>query len=134
MKRLLKLVFVLVVMSCKVQAQDRRSGEIETWVTKAARSMLFAKDTVSLSFGNRGRGRGASIVIDESHSMQSVDGFGFALTGGSAELMMKMPSAVRKELIHNLFSPEEDHIRVSYIRLTIGASDLNSFVFSYNDL
>lgn len=66
--------------------------------------------------------------------MQTVDGFGFALTGGSAELMMKMSKAERTKLLKDLFATDGDAIGVSYIRLTVGASDLNSFVFSYNDL
>src|SRR5512133_2885992 len=48
--------------------------------------------------------------------------------------MMKMLAAPRKELINDLFSRTDNHIGVSYIRLSIGSSDLNSFVFSYNDL
>ena len=74
------------------------------------------------------------IVIDESHSMQTIDGFGFALTGGSAGLIMKMTPEARKALLEDVFSSKDNHIGVSYLRLTIGASDLNSFVFSYDDL
>jgi glucosylceramidase len=110
--------------------------EIEAWVTQPDRSALFVKQDVATHFSTQpaGRGGGTPIVIDESHTMQSVDGFGFALTGGSAELMMKMSPKARTALIEDLFSVKDDHIGVSYIRLTIGASDLNSFVFSYDDL
>ncbi len=108
--------------------------EIESWITKPDRSALFERMPEKIPFSENGRGRGLPIVIDESHSMQTIDGFGFALTGGSAELMMKMSSSARKELITSLFSDQEKGIAVSFIRLTIGASDLNTFVFSYNDL
>lgn len=107
---------------------------IEAWVTTPDRAKLFEKQPEKLLFSEGGRGRGLPIIIDDSHSMQTIDGFGFALTGGSAELMMKMTPDARSKLIRELFSAEANDIGVSYIRLSIGASDLNSFVFSYNDL
>ncbi|WP_280771193.1 glycoside hydrolase family 30 beta sandwich domain-containing protein [Parabacteroides sp. PH5-17] len=116
-------------------AQQAASHQIEAWVTEPDRSALFQKQSEPIPFSTQNPWRGgAPIVIDESHTMQSVDGFGFALTGGSAELMMMMTPSARKSLLEDLFSTKGDHIGVSYIRLTIGASDLNSFVFSYNDL
>lgn len=115
-------------------AQNAGQISIEAWVTQPDRSMLFEKSTEKISFTQRGQGRGLPIIVDEAHSMQTIDGFGFALTGGSAELMMKMTPNARKALIQDLFSATDNHIGVSYIRLSIGSSDLNSFVFSYDDL
>ena len=66
--------------------------------------------------------------------LEQIDGFGYALTGGSAELMMKMTANERASLIRELFASDGNNIGVSYIRLSIGASDMNSFVFSYDDL
>ena len=48
--------------------------------------------------------------------------------------MMKMSSAERAKLLKELFATDGNAIGVSYILISIGASDLNSFVFSYNDL
>jgi len=66
--------------------------------------------------------------------MQSIDGFGFALTSGSAELMMKMSQTARNKLVKELISTDGEGIGISYIRISVGSSDLNSFVFSYDDL
>ncbi len=63
-----------------------------------------------------------------------MDGFGFALTGGSAQLLMKMEADKRAAILREVFLPAEDGIGVSYIRLSIGASDMNDHVFSYDDL
>jgi glucosylceramidase len=129
------IAFMLAVsITGTLTAQGPSSGEIEAWITRQDRSALFQKSTEKIQFTDRGRGRGSAIVIDESHLMQSVDGFGFALTGGSAELMMKMTPQARKKLITDIFSRDGDHIGVSYLRVSIGSSDLNSFVFSYDDL
>ena len=107
---------------------------IESWITNPDRSALFEKQPeITFSEKNSSRG-GSTIIIDDSHQMQTIDGFGFALTGGSAELLMKMSSGERAKILKELFAWDEKNIGVSYIRLSIGASDLNSFVFSYDDL
>jgi glucosylceramidase len=112
-----------------------QSGQIESWITNPDRSALFEKQSGNISFADRNAGRGGStIIIDDSQQMQTIDGFGFALTGGSAELLMKMSSGERAKILKELFAFDDKNIGVSYIRLSIGASDLNSFVFSYNDL
>lgn len=63
-----------------------------------------------------------------------MDGFGFALTGGSAQHIIRMSTAVRHQLLEELFARNENEIGISYLRVSIGASDLNDHVFSYDDL
>lgn len=135
MKKKLLMLFLLAGSIGNVFAQQTAAFEVEAWVTESDRSMLFEKQSEKIPFSTeQGRRGGATIVIDESLQMQEVDGFGFALTGGSAELMMLMTPAARTALLKDLFSKDGNNAGVSYIRLTIGASDLNSYVFSYNDL
>ncbi|MCF8378676.1 MAG: glucosylceramidase [Bacteroidales bacterium] len=130
------LLILCLFPSILIQAQTKSPVFVEAWMTTFDRSELFTKNEKSADFGDSShRGRyGSTIIIDDNHQMQTIDGFGFALTGGSAELMMKMNPKERSKLINELFRTDGDNIGVSYIRLTIGASDLNSFVFSYNDL
>jgi len=115
-------------------ASQQPSLQIEAWVTTPDRSMLFAQQPERINFSATVRGSGSPIVIDEQLTMQSIDGFGFALTGGSAEHLMKMSRTERAKIIREMFATDGNCIGVSYLRLSIGASDLNSFVFSYNDL
>ncbi len=61
-----------------------------------------------------------------------MDGFGFALTGGSALHINSMGASQRADLLNELFG--SDGIAISYLRVTIGASDLDATPFSYNDL
>jgi glucosylceramidase len=134
-KNSLILIVTIVTISCStVNAQSRKPVYIESWITNADRSALFQKQADSIFFGNNNRGGGTPIVIDNTQQYQEVDGFGFALTGGSAELLMKMSSAARTKVLQEIFAVNDINIGVSYIRLSIGASDLNSFVFSYDDL
>jgi glucosylceramidase len=115
-------------------SQNIRPCQVESWVTNPDRSALFQKQSDLVLFNNSNRGGGATIVIDESQRFQEMDGFGFALTGGSAEHMIKMSPAARTRLLQELFTWDNNNIGISYIRLSIGASDLNSYVFSYDDL
>ena len=128
-----KILFILLICSTLPLSAQR---QVEAWITKPDRSVLFGKQPEKIPFVDVSTERrpAIQIVIDEQRVMQTIDGFGFALTGGSAELMMKMSSAERTKLLKDLFGTDGTAIGVSYIRISIGASDLNSFVFSYNDL
>ncbi len=107
---------------------------IKSWITTEDRSMLFHELDSVIEFSKANNPRYASIIIDPNQTMQEIDGFGFALTGGSAELLMGMNLEKRKEILQELFGTNKSEIGISYIRLSIGSSDLNSFTFSYDDL
>ncbi len=115
-------------------AQTEPPIQIESWLTNPDRSALFQKQPGTIVFSSENRGNGAPIIIDDRQEYQTIDGFGFALTGGSAEHIIKMSKDARARLLHELFDTTGNALGVSYLRLSIGASDLNSFVFSYDDL
>ena len=108
------------------------SPTISTWVTKGDKSALLQKQsdqtfgTVSNSF--------PTIEVDSTQTFQTIDGFGYALTGGSAYLIDKLSSADKSSLLNELFGSGSNSIGVSYLRISIGASDLNASVFSYDDM
>jgi glucosylceramidase len=114
--------------------QEGKTIKIGSWITNPDRSVLFEKQSDTLFFSNINDGWGKTIVIDDRQEFQGIDGFGFALTGGSAGLIMRMNPDSRKALLQELFSDSGKSIGVSYLRISIGASDLNDFVFSYDDL
>jgi glucosylceramidase len=124
----------LAIASGTVAAQSNSPKQVEAWVTNSDRSALFQKASDPLAFGARNNARGATIVIDPGQQMQPVDGFGYALTGGSAELLVKMKPEARAEILKQIFGRSGTGLGVSYLRVSIGASDMNSFVFSYDDL
>jgi glucosylceramidase len=108
-------------------------SDVVYWLTKADKSILFKKMEVVMKF-NTTTNQNATIEVDTANTYQSIDGFGFAMTGGSAWLINKMPVANRDELIKELFSPDSASIGISYLRVSIGASDLDATVFSYDDM
>lgn len=75
-----------------------------------------------------------TINVDEGTSYQEMDGFGYTLTGGSAMLINSMSSATRSTLLQELFGTTGNSIGISYLRISIGSSDLDATTFSYNDL
>jgi glucosylceramidase len=116
-----------------LSAQTRKLPEIESWVTTADRADLFQKQPGKITFGKEER-RGLPIIVDDRQSYQSIDGFGFALTEGSAFHLHRMFPTTRRKILEQLFATNDKNVGISYIRLTLGASDLNNFVYSYNDL
>jgi glucosylceramidase len=108
-------------------------GEVSVWLTNPDKSALFAQQGAALPF-LKSTPSGSVIDVDDKQKFQSVDGFGFALTGGSAQHLVRMDSASRAAILHELFATDGNHIGISYLRVSIGASDLNDHVFSYDDL
>lgn len=104
----------------------------EAWLTKADQSILLQKQP-DHSFSSPVNSFN-SIEIDSSQTMQSVDGFGYTLTGGSATLINGLPAGTKALLLDELFGSTSSSIGVSYLRISIGASDLSASVFSYDDL
>ena len=96
-------------------------------------SALLAEQSPKLAFTST-TPTGQVIDVDSAKTYQTMDGFGYALTGGSAMLIHHMAADKRAALLHNLFTTEGDRIGVSYLRLTVGSSDMNDHVYSYDDL
>lgn len=107
---------------------------VSVWVTTGQQTKLLENQADKLSFDTVKNANQAVIEVDESETFQTVDGFGYTLTGGSVEVMNTLAPAKKQELLQNLFGKTENDIGISYLRISIGASDLNASVFSYNDL
>ena len=103
------------------------------WITSPGKNILFVQNSNSLDFGTE-TPSGAVIEVDDEKTYQEIDGFGNCLTGGSATLLNKMENTDRTALLKELFSTEKNSIGISYLRISIGASDLSDHVFSYDDM
>ena len=109
------------------------TNEMDFWLTKGDQSVKLQKQSGILAFGTT-YNVNQNIEVDESQTFQTVDGFGYTLTGGSAEVINQLSTIKKQELLQELFGSGENSIGISYIRLSIGASDLNSAPFSYDDM
>lgn len=135
-KKIIALLFAVVITLTGLFAQSKSKkeatpkGKSSAWITSPNNSIFFQKQAL-LSGSNI-----TSLVIEvnEKKAYQTMDGFGYTLTGGSALHLHNMDAAARSALLKELFATDGNNIGVSYLRLSIGASDLDEKVFSYNDL
>ena len=124
----MRIVLLGICLGGLVQAQAQM--KVSSWVTDPAQKVFFTHQTGKAT-GDKGS---VTINVSPSKSYQTIDGYGWALTGGSAQHIIHMSAPARAALLKDLFSTEGNHIGGSYLRVSIGASDLNDHVFSYDDL
>ncbi len=122
---------IFAAISLNLPAQ-KSNGNMQVWVTSPSNNVFFQKE---LSQAELKSNTSLPIIeVTDSKIYQTMDGFGYTLTGGSALHITKMEPAARAALLKELFAVDGNNIGVSYLRLSIGASDLDEKVFSYNDL
>ncbi|WP_072970468.1 glycoside hydrolase family 30 protein [Flavobacterium saccharophilum] len=133
----LQILLLLPLIAVQVKCGSSKnaaanSGKAQSWITTTDESskLLKQNDLVFNSETNSNQ----TIIVDASQKFQTIEGFGFSLTGGSAQAILKLDKAKREALLQELFSRKEDAIGLSYLRISIGASDLNETVFSYDDM
>ena len=108
-------------------------SDVACWLTNPDMQIYFKKQSTAMNFSNSSN-YNPSIVVDTTLTYQTMDGFGFALTGGSASLLNQLTSTDREALLKELFTSDSTFIGISYLRISVGASDLDASVFSYDDL
>ena len=141
----MKFLFLLVMMGSLANCSESGNSttptdpitpsvnEVDFWLTKGDQTVKLEKQATILKFGTT-TNIYPSIDINPNDVYQSVEGFGFTLTGGSAQVINQLSTSKKQELLQELFGNSTASISISYLRISIGASDLNETVFSYNDL
>jgi len=111
------------------------SGAIKVWMTTGDQTELLSHEG-DLDFATTDVASGAATVIDVDPTVryQEMVGFGGAMTDSSAWLLRnRMSAQQRSDLIQDLFSPSNG-IGLSFMRLTIGASDFSPTQYSLDDM
>ncbi len=131
---LLPVYLILVSLAgCRESASSDPAPLSGTlYVTSPDRSRLLEPRKVEEV--SRPAPEGIPIRIDPHITYQKMDGFGYTLTGGSALHLQKMSEPARDSVLQELFGIENNGLGISYLRISIGASDLDEFPWSYNDL
>ena len=129
MKSLFMLTVSILFLSCsssnELAAQTPPptpvfTNEMDFWLTKGNQDVMLQKQSSVLAFGSVANNF-PNIQVDENQIFQSIDGFGYTLTGGSAQVINQLNPTKRQELLQELFGSGENAISVSYIRISIGA-------------
>jgi glucosylceramidase len=114
-------------------SRKQQKNDVQCWLTSPTSNILFQKQDTGLKFGPVAASDPV-IEVNENLTFQTIDGFGNCLTDGSAELMHKMSPGARAALLKELFATDGNNIGISYLRISLGASDLSRECYSYNDL
>jgi glucosylceramidase len=118
------LIFsILLSVSFALQAQT-----VNSWVTNANQSALIQPQAAV----NFSPGTGPTITVNAATTYQTIDGYGFTLTEGSAEAINALNATQQTNLLNELFNTSTG-AGISVLRISIGASDLSSSAYSYND-
>ncbi|WP_051068822.1 glycoside hydrolase family 30 protein [Cesiribacter andamanensis] len=110
-----------------------KSSQIQVWLSTPDKSALFARQTTRPATSTAGSTH-PTITVDTAELFQEIDGFGYTLTGGSTLHLSRMSPGARASILQELFGTDDTNIGVSYLRISIGASDLDERPFSYLDL
>jgi len=126
----------IVCLSSMCTTRDKgipsSQDSVRVTITSGDKSILFSS-AKALAFGLN-EITGPLIEVDTSKQFQEMDGFGYSLTGGSAYLLnQKLNDRQRDDLLKELFLKDGKNIGISYLRISVGASDLDDEVFSYDD-
>lgn len=142
----LTLLPAVLLFSCKKDANTgtanaqtktgtiaRAANEVvNAWVTTSDQSKLLQAQT-SFNFAADAGTNATTVTVDENTTYQGIDGFGFTLTGGSAGLLNGL-GGNQAAVLNELFGTANGQIGISYLRISIGASDLSSSDFTYNQV
>lgn len=136
----LLLSTLLGYSSCKkdeVKSQAANAGTVaraneavSIWMTTADQSNLL-KQQANKNFAADAGTNATTVTVDPNTTYQTIDGFGFTLTEGSAEVISSLSSSKQTTLLNDLFS--SSGIGISVLRISIGASDMSSSDYSYQE-
>jgi glucosylceramidase len=106
---------------------------ISYWLTTGDKNSLISRQTTPLDFGTISNTM-PGITVDSTQLFQQVDGFGYTLTSGSAQVINQLPAANKNALLNELFGTSENSLAINFLRIGIGATDLSAAVYSYDDM
>lgn len=108
-------------------------SDVSFYLTSANGNTLLKKQNLKLNFGNTTNAY-STLKVDSTQVFQEIDGFGYSLTGGSAIVINQLAPAEKTKLLKEIFATDSASLAISYLRISVGASDLDPAPFSYNDL
>src|ERR1700722_5088525 len=101
------LIAAIIFVPIAAAAQNVHNAQL--WLTTVNRSALLAPQPDVLHFSAT-PDQLPTVAVNDVQQFQSIEGFGFALTGGSAQLLMRMTPDRRAALLKQVFSTEGDGI------------------------
>ncbi len=125
---LVKFTFTLVLFFYSELAV---SQVVIPWITSGDKTKLLQQQP-AINFAANTSSVGNVLTLYPSIMFQSMDGIGFCMTEGSAEVISSLAEAQQNALLTELFD-KNSGLGISMLRVSIGASDLSSSNYSYNE-
>jgi glucosylceramidase len=119
-------VLIILLFITAVKAQT-----VTPWITSGDQTKLLQQQA-TVSFGTNSGTNPSTVTINSGTTYQTMDGFGYTLTEGSCEVINGMAATQQNQLLNDLYNPTTG-LNASVIRISIGASDLSSSSYSYNE-
>lgn len=103
----------------------------QMWVTSADETQKLSPQPLQQALGPAAGNE--TVVIDSSKHFQKMHGFGAAMTDASALVLSRLPDEKRRAIMAELFGRANGGLGLSFMRLTVGASDFSTSDYSYDD-
>jgi len=123
---LTQVIIIMLFVTIKANAQT-----VTPFITSGDQTRLLQQQS-TVSFGTNSGTNPSTITINAATTYQTIDGFGYTLTEGSAEVISAMAATQQNQLLNDLYNPVTG-LNASVVRISIAASDLSSSSYSYNE-
>lgn len=126
------LGFSLQLSACSSPDESPLPGaQVDVWLTNPDQSALLSEQASLVM--EPAAGDAADIVIDPGRRFQEIVGFGASITDATVILFdQALSEDNRKALMNELFGPAPG-LKLSMLRIPIGASDFSTKHYSFND-
>jgi len=125
----MKLMLLFCIIMTSLISMNAQT--VTPWVTSGDQTKLLQQQT-AVSFGTNSGSNPSTVTVNPSTTYQTMDGFGYTLTEGSCEVISGMAATQQNQLLNDLYNPTTG-LNASVVRISIGASDLSSSSYSYNE-
>ncbi|HQQ98591.1 MAG TPA: glycoside hydrolase family 30 beta sandwich domain-containing protein [Cyclobacteriaceae bacterium] len=125
----MRLPIVLLMAAAVMAGCSPKEKPVKYWLTTSDKKELLAAHEVNWDATVDTTG----VRVDTATTFQTMEGFGYSLTGGSSQVINTLSPEKRTALLKELFT-RDPGIGVSYLRISIGSSDLDDHVFTYDDV
>lgn len=121
-----QVIIIMLLFITKTNAQT-----VTPFITSGDQTRLLQQQA-TVSFGTNSGTNPSTVTVNAGTTYQTMDGFGYTLTEGSAEVISGMATTQQNQLLNDLYNPNTG-LNASVIRISIAASDLSNSSYSYNE-
>ncbi len=121
------LILSFLLSACMSEPKPTSAPALQVWLTTFDRRHLLESVTLPPASEE------TRITLDPTQRYQTMEGFGAAMTDSSAYLLMRVLDETRRQQVMKaLFG--QSGIRLSYLRVSMGASDFALRDYTYDDM